>query len=69
MARLRAYWIHDTRKAEGSLTGIFYLPSCTCSNCGYHANMEKKNCPSCNALMNATPPEDAGRHLPEIKDE
>lgn len=46
------HWIHDTKEDPSSLTGILYLPGCTCSNCGYHANMEKDHCPHCGAKMN-----------------
>ncbi len=55
----RAYWIHDTRESEGSVSGVFYLPSCTCSNCSYHSTMEKKICPSCRAQMGPQPSEAA----------
>lgn len=45
------HWIHDTVKDEHYPDGIKYLQSCTCSNCGFHVNMEKESCPHCGARM------------------
>jgi rubrerythrin len=45
------HWIHDTRKDDSSVTGEVFLPSCKCSLCGYHSNMEKERCPHCGAIM------------------
>ncbi len=45
------HWIHDTRKDEHAVRGYFYLPSCTCSKCGGHVNMEKDICPYCKSHM------------------
>ena len=45
------HWIHDSADDPNSVTGKKYLVSCTCSECGYHANMEKPVCPQCNAKM------------------
>ncbi len=50
-ASRHAHWIHHKRPEADSLTGFFYLPGCDCSNCGYTANLEKKICPSCGAVM------------------
>ncbi len=47
------HWIHDTREDEHSVSGIIYLRSCKCSECGYHANMEKPVCPQCGSKMNS----------------
>jgi uncharacterized OB-fold protein len=54
-----AYWIHDRKEEDSSMTGYLYLPSCKCSNCGYHSTMEKKVCPECGCLMDLTAPADA----------
>ena len=48
----RPYWIHDTKEDPSLITGIRYLPGCTCYECGYHSNMEKPVCPQCGADMN-----------------
>ena len=40
-------WIHDEVDDPAYLNGKKYLPSCTCSNCGYHSNREKRVCPQC----------------------
>jgi rubrerythrin len=45
------HWIHDTRKDDSSVTSEVFLPSCKCSLCGYHSNMEKERCPHCGAIM------------------
>ncbi|GEM_PF-2090402 len=52
------YWIHHRVKAEGSMSGYFYLSTCDCSVCGYTANMEKKVCHSCGAIMDLKAPEE-----------
>ena len=49
------HWIHDTTDDPNSVTGKKYLVSCTCSECGYHANMEKPVCPQCKAKMKWKP--------------
>ncbi len=50
-----AYWIHEKVPYEHSVTGYIYSRQCTCSNCGYHANLEKPVCPSCHAVMVSHP--------------
>ena len=47
----KPHWIHDTADDPTSVTGKRYLVTCTCSECGYHANMEKPVCPQCKATM------------------
>ena len=47
----KPHWIHDTADDPTSVTGKRYLVTCTCSECGYHANMEKPVCPQCKAKM------------------
>lgn len=47
----KPHWIHDTADDPTSVTGKRYLVTCTCSECGYHANMEKTVCPQCKATM------------------
>ena len=44
-------WIHDTVEDPSYFGGIKRLPSCVCSNCGYHTNREKPVCPGCRAKM------------------
>lgn len=44
-------WIHDITSDTKSVSGKKYLMSCTCSKCGYHANMEKPVCPQCRSKM------------------
>lgn len=51
-----AYWIHKKKEDKNSVSGFIYLRECTCSNCGYEANMEKPVCPSCQAIMDAAEP-------------
>lgn len=46
------HWIHDTKEDTHYINGIIYLPSCTCSECGYHSNKEKEYCPHCGTKMN-----------------
>ncbi len=46
-------WIHDREEDPKYVGGWKILPSCTCSNCGYHANREKPVCPKCGAIMDA----------------
>lgn len=45
------HWIHDTAVDAASVTGKKYLTSCICSECGYHANLEKSICPQCRSKM------------------
>ncbi|MCR5373592.1 MAG: hypothetical protein K6E41_09040 [Solobacterium sp.] len=40
-------WVHDQAEDPSYLGGFKILPSCTCPNCGYHTNKEKKVCPHC----------------------
>ena len=42
----KPHWVHDTADDPTSVTGKRYLVTCTCSECGYHANMEKPVCQS-----------------------
>ena len=51
MEEKKPHWIHDEATDSTSVTGKKYLISCTCSECGYHANMEKPVCPQCKARM------------------
>ena len=51
MEEKKPHWIHDEATDSTSVTGKKYLVSCTCSECGYHANMEKPICPQCKAGM------------------
>lgn len=51
-----AYWIHEKIKVKQSVTGFYYLPDCTCSNCGYYSRRELPVCLNCNALMDEKPP-------------
>lgn len=46
------HWIHDTKKDDHYMNGIVYLPSCTCSSCGFHSSREKEYCPHCGEKMN-----------------
>ncbi len=45
------HWIHDTVEDESYVTGYKVLPSCVCSECGYHSNSEKTVCPKCGERM------------------
>ena len=45
------HWEHDKVEDETYMGGYKYLPSCTCSECGYHSNQEKDVCPNCGANM------------------
>lgn len=47
------HWIHDRREDASYMSGFVYLPSCTCSECGYHSNKEKDVCPGCGNHMHA----------------
>ena len=47
----KPHWVHDTADDPTSVTGKRYLVTCTCSECGYHANMEKPVCPQCKVKM------------------
>lgn len=51
MEEKKPHWIHDEATDSTSVTGKKYLISCTCSECGYHANMEKPICPQCKARI------------------
>ena len=51
MEEKKPHWIHDEVTDSTSVTGKKYLVSCTCSECGYHANMEKSICLQCKARM------------------
>ncbi len=51
-----AYWIHEKIKVKQSVTGYYFLPDCTCSNCGYYSRRELPVCLGCNAVMDAKPP-------------
>ncbi len=44
-------WIHDKVENPAYFGGIKRLPSCICSNCGFHANRERPVCPRCGAKM------------------
>ena len=46
------HWIHDVVEDTSYVTGFKVLPSCKCSECGYHANRPKVVCPVCGAKMN-----------------
>ncbi len=59
MKNKHAYWIHHAVKDENEVSGYKYLTACDCSECGYTANMEKKICPSCGAIMDVSSPKDA----------
>ena len=50
-----AYWIHKKIPNENATKGFFYSRECKCSACGYEANIEKKSCPSCKAIMDEQP--------------
>ncbi len=52
---IHAYWVHQKKKNEHSVTGYFILPSCICSNCGYFVQSEREKCPKCRAVMDAEP--------------
>ena len=45
------HWIHDVEEDTNYVTGYKILPSCKCSECGYHANRPKTVCPVCGAKM------------------
>lgn len=45
------HWIHDVVEDTNYVTGFKVLPSCKCSECGYHANRPKVVCPVCGAKM------------------
>lgn len=45
------HWIHEKIENESSVTGFVYTRECTCSECGYKANIEKTICPHCGAKM------------------
>ena len=40
-------WVHDKEKDPSEPSGYRILPSCTCLNCGYHADEETPECPRC----------------------
>ena len=44
-------WIHDKVENSAYFGGIQRLPSCICSNCGFHANRERPVCPRCGSKM------------------
>ena len=44
-------WIHDKVENSAYFGGIQRLPSCVCSNCGFHANRERPVCPRCGSKM------------------
>lgn len=46
------HWIHKTVKDDSFVSGVRYLRECTCSECGYEANLEHRVCPHCGADMN-----------------
>ncbi len=53
---VHAYWIQD-RKESSEIKGTYdFLPSCTCSACGYHAERPIGLCPQCDAIMDAAGP-------------
>lgn len=56
--RKHAYWIHQKKEAPESVKGYFYLPQCSCSNCGAEVNREKTVCPNCMALMDLEAPKE-----------
>ena len=39
MEEKKPHWIHYETEDEHSVKGKRYLVSCTCSECGYHANI------------------------------
>ena len=51
MEEKKPHWIHYETEDEHSVKGKRYLVSCTCSECGDHANMENPICPHCKAKM------------------
>ena len=59
MGTNHAYWIHHAYKTDEQISGYVFLPKCDCSSCGYTSTMEKKECPSCAAVMDRTAPKDA----------
>ena len=44
-------WIHDKVENPAYFGGIQRLPSCVCSNCGFHVNRERPVCPRCGSKM------------------
>ena len=53
---VHAYWIHERIKVKQSVTGYYYLPDCSCSNCGKYSRRELPVCPGCNSIMDAPAP-------------
>lgn len=51
MREVIPHWIHDTREDPSSVTGLIYLRTCTCSECGFRVSFEKPFCPHCKARM------------------
>ncbi|MBR2991407.1 MAG: hypothetical protein IKF51_08145 [Solobacterium sp.] len=47
----KPHWIHHTKEDPHSVTGIYYLPECECSQCGFTVGFEKPVCPHCGAKM------------------
>ena len=45
------HWIHETREDPSSVTGVIYLRTCRCSECGFQVSFEKPFCPHCQAEM------------------
>jgi hypothetical protein len=52
---VHAYWIHEKIKVKQSVTGYYYLPDCSCSNCGHYSRRELPVCGHCKAVMDAKP--------------
>ena len=51
MEEKKPHWIHDEVEDKNSVTGKRYFVSCTCSECGYRANMGKPIFPQCRVRM------------------
>ena len=60
---IHAYWIHKKVESKKFVKGWYWERQCTCSSCGFQANMEKDICPRCGAIMDAKEP-DGGAQKP-----
>ena len=45
------FWIHDRIASVGRAGDWDFLPSCSCSVCGFHSERPFGFCPRCDALM------------------
>ncbi len=56
--RKKGVWIHEHIASDSSITGYYFSPKCSCSECGVIITCEANFCPECGADMRGETNED-----------